>query len=134
MARTMNVVGVFRDSLHLDAAMRDLEADDFDRNHMRIVDSTRYEGEALWDEITDLGVPHDDARFYRQQVQSGSALLVLETAEDRCDRAIAVIGRHETVAWPDEDTTVLASTADGDERVAAAGGITRSGARRYPRH
>src|SRR5207302_886922 len=45
-----------------------------------------YEGENLFETLTDLGVPHDEAHSYAEGVRRGCALVVVESSDDRAER------------------------------------------------
>jgi len=89
-----------------------------------------YEGENLFETLTDLGVPHDEAHSYAEGVRRGCALVVVESSDDRAERGMEILRRlhpvdmHERTAqwrqegWTGYDANAITSTPTS--RVATA--------------
>jgi len=81
-----------------------------------------YEGANLVDTLVDLGVPYDEAHSYAEGVRRGSALVVVESSDDRAERGMEILRRlhpvniHERTAqwrqegWTGYDANALTST------------------------
>jgi uncharacterized protein (TIGR02271 family) len=81
-----------------------------------------YEGANLIETLADLGVPSDEAHAYAEGVRRGSALVVVESSDDRAERGMAILQRlhpvdiHERTAqwrqegWSGSDATAITST------------------------
>jgi uncharacterized protein (TIGR02271 family) len=71
-----------------------------------------YEGANLIDTLADLGVPYDEAHSYAEGVRRGSALVVVESSDDRAECGMEILTRlhpvdiHErTMQWRQEGWT-----------------------------
>jgi len=74
------------------------------------------------DTLVDLGVPYDEAHSYAEGVRRGSALVVVESSDDRSERGMEILRRlhpvdiHERTAqwrqegWTGYDANALTST------------------------
>src|ERR671923_1633527 len=56
-----------------------------------------YEGANLIDTLADLGVPYEEAHAYAEGVHRGSALVVVESSDDRAERGMAILQRLHPV-------------------------------------
>src|SRR5436309_15084342 len=56
-----------------------------------------YEGANLIETLADLGVPYNEAHAYAEGVRRGSALVVVESSDDRAERGMAILHRLHPV-------------------------------------
>src|SRR5215471_1885360 len=125
MAKTLVALyDTFTDAEHV---VQELIEDGFARSAVHLaVESTKsraahavsvewdsaYEGANLIDTLADLGVPYDEAHSYAEGVRRGSALVVVESSDDRAERGMEILTRlhpvdiHErTMQWRQEGWT-----------------------------
>lgn len=79
--------------------------------------------------LTRLGVPEEDANYYAEGVRRGGTLISVDAADDRAERAVAIMKRHGAVEidkraaeWRNEGWSGFDSTATHTAFDAFAGG------------
>src|SRR4030095_13591931 len=77
--------------------------------HAAVEWDSAYAGANLLETLADLGVPYEEAHAYAEGVHRGSALVVVESSDDRAERGMAILQRlhpvdlHErTAQWRQE--------------------------------
>lgn len=105
---------VTQDAEHHDAEYTTFEALDAD-----------YDGD-LVSTLTDLGVPHDDARSYTEGVRRGGSLIVVESSDEWADEGMEILNRVHPVdiherrtlwqqeGWPNTAASTAVGTATTD--------------------
>src|SRR5919197_3278051 len=95
--------------------------------------ASEYQGANLIDTLADLGVPYEEAHAYAEGVRRGSALVVVESSDDRAERGMAILHRlhpvdiHErTAQWRQEGWTGTAAGATTSTPMARTATATRS--------
>src|ERR687884_851363 len=91
--------------------------------HTALVEwDSEYEGASLIETLADLGVPSEEAHAYAEGVRRGSALVVVESSDDRAERGMAILQRVHPVdihartaqwrqeGWTGSDTAATTST------------------------
>jgi uncharacterized protein (TIGR02271 family) len=89
MAKT--VIGLFNDRREAQQVVQALVDDGFRREDIRTVTSQE---EASVGTLTALGAPEPEARQYAEAVRRGGALVLVDAADDRADRAVAIMERY----------------------------------------
>src|SRR5437763_3418401 len=140
MAKTL--VALYNTCTDAERVVHELITDGFARNDMHLaLDHTEgcetqhaavewdsaYAGENLLETLADLGVPYEEAHVYAEGVHRGSALVVVESSDDRAERGMAILQRlhpvdiHErTAQWRQEGWTSTAAHARTATTTAAA--------------
>jgi uncharacterized protein (TIGR02271 family) len=103
MAKT--VIGLFNDRREAQPIVHALVDDGFRREDIRTV--TRQE-EASVGTLTALGAPEPEARQYAEAVRRGGAVVLVDAADDRANRAVAIMERSPAV---DRETRTGADVA-----------------------
>src|SRR5919198_2166409 len=92
-----------------------------------------YEGANLIDTLADLGVPYDEAHAYAEGVRRGSALVVVESSDERAERGMAILHRlhpvdihARTAQWRQEGWTGSDAPARTSTPRASAATATRN--------
>jgi len=137
------IVALYDSRTDAEAAVRDLEADGFDRGATEIVahvgsstDTTSQNGGGFLSRLTNWNVPERDAHVYAEGVRRGGTLLKLRVDDDDVDRAVAVLERGNVVdvdqretayrssGWAgyDESATPYDETTANEERARYASG------------
>ena len=90
MANT--VIGLYNDSSTAERVIDDLTSSGFDRS---IIEMHR-EGDAsgLHDELTDEGIPRDDADYYVEGLRDGGVLVSVHADESDTDKAVDIMNRY----------------------------------------
>jgi uncharacterized protein (TIGR02271 family) len=146
MAKTLVALyDTFADAEHV---VQELIADGFARSDIHMaLDRTKsraapassvegdsaYEGANLIDTLADLGVPYEEDHAYAEGVRRGSALVVVESSDDRAERGMAILQRlhpvdiHErTTQWRQEGWTGYDAAATTSTPIARSATATRS--------
>jgi uncharacterized protein (TIGR02271 family) len=146
MAKTLVALyDTFADAEHV---VQELIADGFARSDIHIAfDRTKspaahassvawgseYEGANLIETLADVGVPSEEAHAYAEGVRRGSALVVVESSDDRAERGMAILQRvhpvdihARTTQWRQEGWTGSDATAVGSTPMARTATATRS--------
>ena len=146
------IVALYDTRTDAEAAVRDLEADGFDRSATEIIahdttltglgtDYSGGEGGGFLSRLTNWNVPERDAHVYAEGVRRGGTLLKLRVDEDDVDRAVAVLERGNVVdvdrretdyrssGWTgyDEAATPYDETSAAEERAHYASGTYTGG-------
>jgi uncharacterized protein (TIGR02271 family) len=88
MAKT--VIGLFNDRREAQQVVHALVDDGFRREDIRTVTSQE---EASVGTLTALGAPEPEARQYAEAVRRGGAVVLVDAADDRANRAVAIMER-----------------------------------------
>ena len=101
--------------------------------HAAVEWDSAYAGANLLDTLADMGVPYEEAHAYAEGVHRGSALVVVESSDDRAERGMAILQRlhpvdiHErTAQWRQEGWTGTAAAATTSTPMARTATATRS--------
>jgi len=101
--------------------------------HAAVEWDSAYAGANLLDTLADMGVPYEEAHAYAEGVHRGSALVVVESSDDRAERGMAILQRlhpvdiHErTAQWRQEGWTGTAAAATTSTPMARTTTATRS--------
>src|SRR5215217_2252226 len=101
--------------------------------HAAVERDSAYAGANLLDTLADMGVPYEEAHAYAEGVHRGSALVVVESSDDRAERGMAILQRlhpvdiHErTAQWRQEGWTGTAAAATTSTPMARTATATRS--------
>src|SRR5918911_4400804 len=101
--------------------------------HAAVEWDSAYAGAHLLETLADLGVPSEEAHAYAEGVHRGSALVVVESSDDRAERGMAILQRlhpvdlHErTAQWRQEGWTGYDATARTSTARASAASATRT--------
>ena len=101
--------------------------------HAAVEWDSAYAGANLLETLADLGVPSEEAHAYAEGVHRGSALVVVESSDDRAERGMAILQRlhpvdlHErTAQWRQEGWTGTAAGATTSTPMARTATATRS--------
>src|SRR5215217_2725878 len=101
--------------------------------HAAVEWDSAYAGANLLDTLADMGVPYEEAHAYAEGVHRGSALVVVESSDDRAERGMAILQRlhpvdiHErTAQWQQEGWTGTATSATTSTPMASTATETRS--------
>ena len=101
--------------------------------HAAVEWDSAYAGANLLETLADLGVPYEEAHAYAEGVHRGSALVVVESSDDRAERGMAILQRlhpvdiHErTAQWRQEGWTGTAAGATTSTPMARTATATRS--------
>jgi uncharacterized protein (TIGR02271 family) len=121
MAKT--VIGLFDDPRQAQHIVQTLVDDGFRQEDIRTL--TRQE-EASVSALSAHGVPEAEAQQYAEAVRRGDALVLVDTADDRADRAVAIMERAPAV---ERETRTGADAAREHGRSSTAGERGRSGTR-----
>jgi uncharacterized protein (TIGR02271 family) len=121
MAKT--VIGLFDDRRAAQHIVQALVDDGFRREDIRTL--TRQE-EASVGTLAAHGVPEAEAQQYAEAVRRGGALVLVDTADDRADRAVAIMERAPAV---DREARPEADAAREPGRSSTARERRRSGTR-----
>jgi uncharacterized protein (TIGR02271 family) len=121
MAKT--VIGLFDDRREAQPIVQALVNDGFRREDIRTL--TRQE-EASVGTLSAHGVPEAEAQAYADAVRRGGALVVVDAADERADRAVAIMERSPAV---DRETRTGADATLEHERSSTARERGRSGTR-----
>src|ERR671930_1061835 len=90
--------------------------------HAAVEWDSAYAGANLLETLADMGVPYEEAHAYAEGVHRGSALVVVESSDDRSERGMAILQRlhpvdlHERTAqwrqegWTGYDANAIKST------------------------
>ena len=108
MAKT--VIGLFDDSRQAQPIVQALVDDGFRREDIRTLTSQE---EASVGTLSALGVPEAEAQAYADAVRQGGALVLVDAADDRADRAVAIMERAPAV---ERETRAGADAARERER------------------
>ena len=92
MAKT--VIGLFDDRREAQQVVQALVEDGFRREDIHTVTSQE---EASVGTLTARGVPETEAQYYAEGLRRGGALIIVEAADDRADRAVAIMERYPAV-------------------------------------
>ena len=103
MAKT--VIGLFNDRREAQQVVQALVDDGFRREDIRTVTSQE---EASVGTLTALGAPEPEARQYAEAVRRGGAVVLVDAADDRANRAVAIMERSPAV---DRETRTGADAA-----------------------
>ena len=143
------IVALYDTRSDAEAAVRDLEADGFDRSATEIIahtgatmDTTSRESGGFLSRLFEWSVPERDAHVYAEGVRRGGSLLKLRVDDDDVDRAVAVLERGNVVdvderehvyrssGWTgyDETATPYDETTTDEERARYAAGSMNTGA------
>src|SRR4029453_437541 len=110
MAKTL--VALYDTCMDAEHVVQELIKDDFARSdihlaldhtegcetqHAAVEWDSAYAGANLWDTLADLGVPSEEAHAYAEGVHRGSALVVVESSDDRAERGMAILQRLHPV-------------------------------------
>jgi uncharacterized protein (TIGR02271 family) len=121
MAKT--VIGLFDDRRAAQHIVQALVDDGFRREDIRTLTSQE---DASVGTLSAYGVPEAEAQPYADAVRRGAALVLVDTADERADRAVAIMQRAPTV---DRETRTGADAAREHGRSSTAGERGRSGTR-----
>src|ERR671930_1135596 len=101
--------------------------------HAAVEWDSAYAGANLLETLADMGVPYEEAHAYAEGVHRGSALVVVESSDDRAERGMAILQRlhpvdlHErTAQWRQEGWTGTAAGATTSTPMARTATATRS--------
>src|ERR671929_687275 len=101
--------------------------------HAAVEWDSAYEGASLIETLADLGVPSEEAHAYAEGVRRGSALVVVESSDDRAERGMAILQRlhpvdihARTAQWRQEGWTGTAAGATTSTPMARTATATRS--------
>ena len=101
--------------------------------HAAVEWDAAYAGANLLETLADMGVPYEEAHAYAEGVHRGSALVVVESSDDRAERGMAILQRlhpvdlHErTAQWRQEGWTGTAAGATTSTPMARTATATRS--------
>ena len=101
--------------------------------HAAVEWDSAYAGANLLETLADMGVPSEEAHAYAEGVHRGSALVVVESSDDRAERGMAILQRlhpvdlHErTAQWRQEGWTGTAAGATTSTPMARTATATRS--------
>jgi len=104
MAKTL--VGLYDVFADAERVVHDLVDGGFSRGDIRMVThdpkyrDAEYTTSTAWDtdtdgslveNLTELGVPHDDARSYTEGVRRGGSLVIVESSDDQADRGMEIL-------------------------------------------
>ena len=92
MAKT--VIGLFDDVREAQQVVQALVDDGFRRQDIRTL--TSQEGASVG-ALTGHGVPEPEAQFYAEGLRRGGALVLVDAADERADRAAAIMERYPAV-------------------------------------
>lgn len=138
------IIALYDTRADAEAALRDLEAEGFDRNVGEIVShSDAGAGGGFLSRLSNWNVPETDAHVYAEGMRRGGTLLKLRLDDEDVDRAIAVLERGTVVdiehrgeayrssGWTGYDETAAPydETSAAEERARYAVGGTGSDAR-----
>ena len=119
------IVALYDTRSDAEAAVRDLEADGFDRSATEIVahtgsamDTTSRESGGFLSRLFDWNVPERDAHVYAEGVRRGGSLLKLRVDDDDVDRAVAVLERGNVVDVEERETAYRTSGWTGYDETA----------------
>jgi uncharacterized protein (TIGR02271 family) len=121
MAKT--VIGLFDDRRAAQPIVQALMDDGFRREDIRTLTSQE---DASVGTLSAYGVPEAEAQQYAEAVRRGDALVLVDTADDRADRAVAIMERSPAV---DRETRPGADAARERGRSSTAGERGRAGTR-----
>jgi uncharacterized protein (TIGR02271 family) len=121
MAKT--VIGLFDDSRQAQYIVQALEDDGFRRQDIRTL--TRQEGASIG-ALTAYGVPEAEGREYADAVRQGGVVVLVDAADDRADRALAIMERAPAA---DHETRTGADAAREPERSTTTRERGRAGTR-----
>src|ERR671929_1837623 len=101
--------------------------------HAAVEWDSAYEGANLIDTLADLGVPYEEAHAYAEGVRRGSALVVVESSDERAERGMAILQRlhpvdihARTTQWRQEGWTGSDAAAVTSTPMARTATATRS--------
>lgn len=117
------IVALYDSRSDAEAAVRDLEAEGFDRGVSEIVTHTGtadQQGGGFLSRLTGWNVPESDAHVYAEGVRRGGSLLKLNVDDDDVNRAIAVLERGNVVDVEHRGQAYRASGWQGYDETAAA--------------
>lgn len=112
-----HAVGYFANRQDAQAAINDLRAAGFPLSQISLVHTDSNRGEPFagvnvsdrFDPIP-LGLPNDHASFYKQRLNQGEYIIVVDGTDDELRHASSVLSRHGIQHWHIYDPTVIQST------------------------
>ncbi|WP_448192451.1 YsnF/AvaK domain-containing protein [Azospirillum sp. sgz301742] len=120
------IVALYDTRSDAEAAVRDLEADGFDRSATEIIahtdtttDYSSRESGGFLSRLFEWSVPERDAHVYAEGVRRGGSLLKLRVDDDDVDRAVAVLERGNVVDVDERETAYRSSGWTGYDETAA---------------
>ena len=90
MANT--VIGLYNDSSTAERVIDDLTSSGFDRSIIEMHRESDASG--LHDELTDEGIPRDDADYYVEGLRDGGVLVSVHADENDTDKAVDIMNRY----------------------------------------
>ena len=90
MANT--VIGLYNDSSTAERVIDDLTSSGFDRSIIEMHRESDASG--LHDELTDEGIPRDDADYYVEGLRDGGVLVSVHADESDTDKAVDIMNRY----------------------------------------
>jgi hypothetical protein len=119
------IVALYDTRTDAEAAVRDLEADGFDRSATEIIahsgsttDYSSRESGGFLSRLFEWNVPERDAHVYAEGVRRGGSLLKLRVDDDDVDRAVAVLERGNVVDVDERETAYRSSGWTGYDETA----------------
>ena len=86
------VIGLYNDSSTAERVIEDLTNSGFSRSRVEMHRESDASG--LHDELTDEGIPKDDADYYVKGLRDGGVLVSVNAEDDKTDDAVEIMNRY----------------------------------------